>query len=299
MSNLQYLLEETTETVFTAEFASIDGAGMEKVIKEAERLRPWFDGVNTTDNAAAHAHASNLAVAIAVKMQGLEPVMQIAQRDKNRLAVQADIMGAALHGIENIALMTGDDVTAGDEPESRRVFDLDGPIAIKVADIIRNGTYLSGRKINPAPNLFISAVENPGTHPLDYRIERAIKKQDAGARWLQLQLCFHMDRLENFCKGVFAHGTNLPILPNVILIKGAKGMQFMNENVRGINIPQEMIDRVAKAADPAEEAYQLTLELAQHALSQPGVRGLHITDFRHDETLDRLMNDLGRVRKSI
>lgn len=297
MSNLQHLLENTTETVFTAEFPSIDGNGMEKVAKEADRLRPWFDAVNSTDNAAAHAHASNLSVAIAMKMHGLEPIMQIAQRDKNRLAVQADIMGAALHGIENIALMTGDDVTAGDEPETRRVFDLDGPIAIKVANVIKNGTYLSGRKITPPPSLFISGVENPGTHPFEYRVERAIKKQKAGARYLQLQLCFHMDRLENFCKGVAAHGTNLPILPNVILIKGAKGMQFMNENVRGINIPQEMIDRVAKATDPAEEAYQLTLELAKHALAQPGVRGLHVTDFRHDDSLARLMTDLGRNPK--
>ena len=297
MSKLQELIENTDQLVFTAEFPSIDGGGMEKVAKEVERLRPWFDAVNSTDNAAAHAHASNLAVAIAIKQHGLEPVMQIAQRDKNRLAVQADIMGAALHGIKNICLMTGDDVTAGDEPETRRVFDLDGPIAIKVAEILRNGTYLSGRKINPAPNLFISAVENPGTHPLEYRVDRAIKKQRAGAKWLQLQICFHKDRLENFCKGVAAYGTNLPIFPNVILIKGAKSMQFMNENVRGINIPQELIDRVAKAADPAEEAYQLTLELAQHALSQPGVRGLHITDFRHDDSLARLMSDLGRTGK--
>jgi methylenetetrahydrofolate reductase (NADPH) len=270
---------------------------MEKVAKAADRLRPWFDAVNSTDNAAAHAHASNLAVAIAIKQHGLEPVMQIAQRDKNRLAVQADIMGAALHGIENIALMTGDDVTAGDEPETRRVFDLDGPIAIKLADILRNGTYLSGRKITPPPTLFISAVENPGTHPLEYRVDRAIKKQRAGARWLQLQLCFHKDRLENFCKGVAAYNTNLPLFPNVILIKGAKGMQFMNENVRGINIPQELIERVASAADPSEEAYQLTLELAKHALAQPSVRGLHITDFRHDDTLERLMTDLGRKPK--
>lgn len=297
MSKLQELIENTNELVFTAEFPSIDGGGMEKVAKAADRLRPWFDAVNSTDNAAAHAHASNLSVAIAIKMHGLEPVMQIAQRDKNRLAVQADIMGAALHGIENIALMTGDDVTAGDEPETRRVFDLDGPNAIKVADVLKNGSYLSGRKINPAPNLFISGVENPGTHPFEYRVERAIKKQRAGARWLQLQLCFHKDRLENFCKGVAAHGTNLPLFPNVILFKSAKSMQFMTDNVRGVNIPQEMIDRVANSSDQAEAAYQLTLELAKHALAQPSVRGLHVTDFRHDDSLDRLMSDLGRTEK--
>lgn len=297
MSKLQELIENTNELVFTAEFPSIDGGGMEKVAKAADRLRPWFDAVNSTDNAAAHAHASNLSVAIAIKMHGLEPVMQIAQRDKNRLAVQADIMGAALHGIENIALMTGDDVTAGDEPETRRVFDLDGPNAIKVADVLKNGSYLSGRKINPAPNLFISGVENPGTHPFEYRVERAIKKQRAGARWLQLQLCFHKDRLENFCKGVAAHGTKLPLFPNVILFKSAKSMQFMTDNVRGVNIPQEMIDRVANSSDQAEAAYQLTLELAKHALAQPSVRGLHVTDFRHDDSLDRLMSDLGRTEK--
>ena len=285
------------ERVFTVEFPVIDGGDISTVKSRVDELKPWFDAANATDNPAAHAHASNVSIAIALHNLGLEPILQIVCRDKNRIAIQADIVGAALHGIQNIELLTGDDVTAGDEPESRRVFDLDGPIAIRVAEIIRNGTYLSGRKINPAPNLFISAVENPGTHPLDYRIERAIKKQKAGARWLQLQLCFHMDRLENFCKGVAALGTNLPIFPNVILIKGAKGMQFMNENVRGINIPHDLIDRVAKAADPAEEAYQLTLELAKHALAQPGVRGLHVTDFRHDDSLARLMTDLGRTEK--
>lgn len=297
MSNLQHLLENTNEKVFTAEFPSIDGNGMEKVEKNVARLRPWFDAVNSTDNAAAHAHASNLSVAIAMKMHGLEPIMQISQRDKNRIAVQSDIMGAALHGIENISLMTGDDVTAGDEPEARRVFDIDGPQAIKVANILRNGTYLSGRKINPAPTLFISGVENPGTHPLEYRAERAIKKQEAGARYLQLQLCFHLDRLEKFCIAVAAHGTNLPLLPNIILLKGAKGMVFMNENVRGINIPQDQIDRVGSAEDQAEAAYQLALEHAKFALSLPGVRGLHITDFRHDDSLARFMKDLGRTEK--
>ena len=117
--------------------------------------------VNATDNTAAHAHASNVASAIAMKIHGIEPIMQVVCRDKNRLAIQADIVGASLHGIENICALTGDDVTAGDETEARRVFDLDGPQLVRLATTIGRGEYMSGRKIEPAPHLFVGAVENP------------------------------------------------------------------------------------------------------------------------------------------
>ena len=295
MSKLRELLTQTKEVVYTAEFPVIDGGGMEQVKKNVERLSPWFVAVNATDNTAAHAHASNVSVAIAMKQHGLEPIMQIVCRDKNRLAVQADMAGANLHGIENIALLTGDDVTAGDEPETRRVFDLDGPQAINVASILNSGTYLSGRKLNPAPNFFICSVENPFAPPHDYRIERALKKHRAGAQMIQLQIGYHPDRLEKFCAGVAATVPGLAIIPSVVLIKSAKPLSFMNDKVPGISVPQDVIDRVAQSADQAEAAYQLALEQAQHALSLPGVRGLHITDFRHDETLERLMHDLGRT----
>ena len=163
MSRLRELLD-AGQQVFTAEFPVIDGANMAKVERAAARLRPWFDAVNATDNPAANAHASNVASAIAMKMHGLEPILQIACRDKNRLAIEADLSGAALHGIVNVEMLTGDDVTAGDEPETRRVFDVDGPIAVRIAKTLRSGTYLSGRPLNPAPDFFIGAVENPGAH---------------------------------------------------------------------------------------------------------------------------------------
>ena len=295
VSHFQELLDGNSGHVFTSEFSTIDGAGMEKVIATAQRLSPWFDAVNATDNPAAHAHASNTAVAIAMKSQGLEPIMQIVCRDKNRLAIQADMMGAALHGIENLSLLTGDDVTAGDEPESRRVFDLDAPQAISVATSLSRGTYLSGRKIAPAPSFYIGAVENAGAPPFEYRVERTLKKFRAGAKFLQLQICFHPDRLEKFCAGVAELVPQMHLLPTVVLLKGSRGMKFMDEKVPGINIPSLLIDRVEGSSDPAEAAYQLTLEQSLHALAQPNVRGLHIADFRHDETLERLMRDLGRT----
>ncbi len=295
MSKLREALENTNELVFTAEFHAIDSGGMEQVKKNVERLAPWFVAVNATDNTAAHAHASNVSVAIAMKMHGLEPIMQIVCRDKNRLAIQADMAGANLHGIENISLLTGDDVTAGDEPEARRVFDLDGPQAISVASILNSGTYLSGRKLNPAPNFYIGAVENPYAPPLEHRIERALKKARAGAAYLQLQIGYHPDRLESFCKGVTSATAGLHLLPSIVLVKSARPLNFMNDKVPGIDVPRDVIDRVEKSENQAEAAYQLALEQSQQALELPGVRGLHIIDFRHDETLERLMRDLGRA----
>jgi len=299
MSALSNLLLNSDQQVFTAEFPSIDGGGLVAVEKHVERLRPWFVACNATDNPAAHAHASNTTVAIAMQRFGLEPVMQVVCRDKNRIAVQADIVGASMHGVENVCLLTGDDVTAGDEPEARRVFDLDGPQAARVAATLARGSYMSGRKLDPAPPLFIGAVENPGAPPFAYRVERVQKKATAGARFIQLQICYHPDRLEAFCKGLAeanllgsAEG-QVAVLPTIVLVKGARPLQFMNDKVPGIDVPTDSIDRVAKAADPKEEAYQQVLELSRHALAQPGVRGLHVTDFRHDDSLERLMRDLG------
>lgn len=295
MSRLRNLLENSDAKVFTTEFPIINGAGMAKLISTVERLAPWFDATNATDNPAAHAHASNTAIAIAVKNHGLEPIMQIACRDKNRLAIQADMIGASLHGIENLSLMTGDDVTAGDEPESKRVFDLDSAQAISVANSLNSGVYLSGRSIKPPTNFYIGAVENAAAPPLEYRVQRALKKHRAGARYLQLQICYHADRLEKFCEGVADLAPDLHLLPTIVLLKGARQLHFMNDKVPGIDVPLNIIERVERSSDQLEAAYQLALEQARHALAQPRVRGLHIADFRHDDTLVRLMKDLGRT----
>lgn len=297
MSVLREKLENSNDLVFTAEFPSIDGGGMASVEKNAARLAPWFDAVNATDNPAAHAHTSNTTTAIAMKMHGLEPIMQIVCRDKNRLAIQSDMMGAALHGITNISLLTGDDVTAGDEPEARRVFDVDSAQAINIARIMGTGKYLSGRKINPAPDFYIGAVENAAAPPFDYRIQRALKKYHAGARFLQLQICYHPDRLAAFCAGVAEVAPDLKLIPTIVLVKGAKQLAFMNDKVPGIDVGVATMARVQSASNQSDEVIKVTLELAKHALTLPGVRGLHITDFRHDEMLGSFMYDLGRTPK--
>src|SRR5690348_13012502 len=192
--------------VVTAELLTVNAGGLDAVRERFEPFEDYVDATNATDNTAAHAHASPLAVAIALKQLGMEPVMQLVCRDRNRLALQAEIAGAALHGIENICCLTGDDVTAGDEPEARRVFDLDSIQLLAVAETMRNGRYLSGRKFSPPPHLFLGAVENPQAPPLHHRVDRALKKVRAGARFLQLQVGFELGPLQHFMRGAVETG---------------------------------------------------------------------------------------------
>jgi methylenetetrahydrofolate reductase (NADPH) len=280
--------------VVTAEFPSFDGGTLDDIREAAEKLAPWVDAINVTDNPAAHAHASNTAMAIALTQLGYNPILQVVCRDKNRLAIQADIVGVSMFGVQNICALTGDDVTAGDEPEARRVYDLDGPQLVKVATIMGTGAYLSGRSMKAPPHLFVGAVENPTAPPLDYRAERALKKIDAGARFLQLQIHYRPEQLAAFVAACVANGVaeRAAILPTICLTRAARALNFMNENVPGISVPAATIQRIADSADPKEESYQLVRELAEHALSLPGVAGLHITDFRHDDSVRRLTEDL-------
>ncbi len=283
------------EFVVTAELHSVDAGGLDAVRALFEPFAEYVDAVNATDNTAAHAHASPVAVAIALHQLGIEPVMQLVCRDRNRLALQADIVGAALHGIENICCLTGDDVTAGDEPEARRVFDLDGPQLVALCRTLAGGRYLSGRPIEPAPHLFVGAVENPGAPPYEYRVERALKKAHAGARFLQLQVCFEHARLERFTAEAVSSGlaAQAALIPSICLVGSAKALRFMDEKVPGISVPAATIERIERAADQDEACFELGVEIAEQILSLPGVAGLHLISFRRDSGIARLCQRLG------
>jgi methylenetetrahydrofolate reductase (NADPH) len=279
----------------TAELLTVNTGGLEAVHRHFAPYEEWVDAVNATDNTAAHAHASPLAVAIALKQLGMEPIMQLVCRDRNRIALQADIAGAALHGIENICCLTGDDVTAGDEPEARRVFDLDSIQLLAVAEAMRNGRYLSGRKLDPAPHLFVGAVENPQAPPVDYRVDRALKKVRAGARFLQLQVVFELAPLARFMAEAVEKGLpeRAAVLPSICLVRSPKALRFIDENVPGISVPADVIERCERAADPEAECFEVACELADAARSLPGVRGLHLISFRKEAGIARLCRRLG------
>jgi methylenetetrahydrofolate reductase (NADPH) len=225
--------------VVTSELGTVNAGGFDAVHERFEPFEKYVDATNATDNTSAHAHASPLAVAIALKQLGMEPVMQLTCRDRNRLALEAEIAGAALHGIENVLCLTGDDVTAGDEPEARRVFDLDSIQLLALAGSMARGTYLSGRKIDPPPKLFLGAVENPGAPPYDYRVDRALKKVRAGARFLQLQVGFRPEQLEAFMTEAAAKGLSdqCRLLPSICLVRSPKALRYIDEHVPGIEVP--------------------------------------------------------------
>ncbi len=294
MSNLERKLA-AHEFVVTAELPVIDGGGHAEIQRQLEPMRPFVDAFNATDNPSAHAHCSALAVSIALQQVGAEPVMQLVCRDRNRLALEADLMGAAMYGIENVCCLTGDDVTAGDEPEARRVFDLDGVQLIELGRTLNSGRYLSGRRIVPAPSFFLGAVENPSAPPLDYRVRRAAKKALAGARFLQLQLCYRTELLERFMTTAHEIGLTerLALIPSICILRSVGAMRFVASNVPGIDVPPEIVARVESAPDAEAECFEIAYELASHAIAQPGVAGLHFISFRQDAGIAKLCTRLG------
>ena len=293
MSRLQELIEQG-RFVVTAECPAIDGGPLEAVSERLAPYRPWVDAMNATDNPAAHAHCSPLASALAIRHAGIEPVMQLVCRDRNRLALQAEIAGAALHGIDNLCCLTGDDVTAGDEPESRRVFDLDGPQLVRVATTMTQGRYLSGRKLEPAPRMFIGAVESPGSPPLHHRVERGVKKWHAGARFLQLQVVYEDAHFSAFMQGTVERGLaqRCALIPSVCIVGSPKALRFMDEQVPGISVPARVIERVESAPDPKAACFDLAVEFGRLCQATPGVAGIHIISFRKDDAVAQLCGAL-------
>jgi methylenetetrahydrofolate reductase (NADPH) len=294
MSTLERKLD-ARRFVVTAELPVIDGGGHPEIIRQLAPMKAFVDAFNATDNPSAHAHASPLAVSIALLQAGVEPVMQLACRDRNRLALEADLMGAAMHGVQNVCCLTGDDVTAGDEPESRRVFDLDAPQLISVATALSRGHYLSGRAIDRPPHFLLGAVENPGAPPYEARVRRATKKALAGARFLQLQICYRPELLARFMREGHASGLSerLAIIPSICILRTAAGMRFVATRVPGIDVPPATVARIERAADAQAECFELAYELAAHALAQPGVAGLHFISFRKDAGIAKLCTRLG------
>jgi methylenetetrahydrofolate reductase (NADPH) len=280
-------------TVITSELPAIDGGGRADVERQLAPMRTWVDAVNATDNTAAHAHASPLAIAIAMRQAGVEPIMQLVCRDRNRLALEADIVGAAMHGIENLCCLTGDKVDAGDEPEAASVFDLDGRGLVALAQTLAGGRYLSGRPLEPAPRLFIGAVESATPPPIETRVERAATKAKAGARFLQLQISFTPGLLEEFVAQCADAGVTAALLPSITLLGSVRGLRFMDEKVPGVDVPAAVMERIESGGDHSAALLDLAHEQASHALSLPGVSGLHLISFRKDDAIAQLCQRLG------
>jgi methylenetetrahydrofolate reductase (NADPH) len=283
--------------VVTVELPASVAASPEPVRVAVAALAGRVDAVTVTDNAGAHAHASSLAVAALVRAAGHEPIMNLACRDRNRLALQSELLGAALHGIENVVCVTGDDVTRGDEPEARRVFDLDSPQLLSVAGTLQAGKFLSGRSIDPPPRFFLGAVENPTAPPFAYRVERALKKVRAGASFFQLQVVFEPEPVAAFLENGASHGLcqRAFILPSICILHSARQLRYMRDHVAGVVVPDAVL-AAAEALSPRaqrEYCFELAVSLARSLLDLRWVNGLHLIPLGRLELAIELLDRVG------
>jgi 5,10-methylenetetrahydrofolate reductase len=286
------------EFVVTAELQTTDSADPGSVHRLAEGLRGIVDAVNCTDNSAAHPHISNVAAAKLLLERGVEPIVQFTCRDRNRLALQADLLGAAALGVRNVVMMSGDDVTAGDHPEAKPIYDVDSCHALRIARIMRDeGTYLSGRKLTGPPSFLVGAVENPFAPPADFRPVRLGKKVEAGAEFVQTQIVFNLERMRVFMARAGELG--LPqkafILGGVFVLRSARAARYLRDQVPGIDVPEETIRRMEAipAERQAEEGIAIALEIVQQLREMPGIAGVHVMSINSEEAVPRVVEGSG------
>ncbi len=284
--------------VVTAELSALDSPDPEAVVRMAEPLLGRVDAVNCTDNPGAHTHLSALAAAHIVQEMGLEANVQFACRDRNRLALQADILGAAALGIRNVTMMTGDDVSAGDHPEAKAVYDLDSMHLLRIARIMRDqGTYLSGRKLAAPPSYFIGAVENPFAPPLDFRPHRLMKKIDAGAEFVQTQIVFNVPRFRSFMAAAADLGAleRAFVVPSLSIPRSARGARFMQAKVPGLDVPDAVVRRLEGVPPERqqEEGLRIALEVFEEVRGIPGISGVHFIAIKWEEGIARAIDEAG------
>jgi methylenetetrahydrofolate reductase (NADPH) len=290
------------EFAITSELAPPDSADPEEVYQRARLFDRYVDAINATDGSGANCHMSSLAVCALLTRVGYAPVMQISCRDRNRIAIQGDILGGAAMGVCNLLCLSGDGVQAGDHPQAAPVFDLDSVTLLTTARTLRDEhRFLSGRKITYAPRVLLGAAENPFAPPVEWRAQRLAKKVQAGAQFIQTQYCYDVPLLRTFLRHVEDLGLvgKVFILVGVGPLRSAKAAEWMRTHVPGLHIPDEVIARMAGATDAAREGRQVCIDLIQEIRSLPGVSGIHLMAYRQEDSIAEIIDASGVLRGRI
>ncbi len=280
----------------TAELNPPDSSDPNDVYEAARPLGEVADAINATDASGANCHMSSIGICALLTRAGYSPVYQISCRDRNRIAIQGDVLGAAALGVQNVLCLTGDGVGVGDQPGAKPVFDFDSMTLIRTIRTMRDeGTFLSGRKITTRPRLFIGAAENPCIPPHEWRPNRLAKKVAAGAEFIQTNYIFDIPLFETFMARIRDEGLDnkVFILAGVGPLASAKAARWMRSNVPGIHIPDSVIDRLEKAAKPAEEGKRICIELIQQVRQIKGVAGVHIMAYRREHLVSSIIEESG------
>ncbi len=287
------------EFAVTAELNPPDSADPNEVYERGAIFDGWVDGINATDGSGANCHMSSVGICALLTRVGYAPIMQISCRDRNRIAIQGDVLGAAAMGVNNILCLTGDGVQAGDQPGAKPVFDLDCMSLLQTIREMRDeGKFLSGREITFRPHLFLGAAVNPFAPPYEFRALRLAKKVEAGAQFVQSQYCFDIPMLEAYMERVRDLGLDEKcfILIGVGPLASARAARWIRTNVPGIHIPDAVIERIEGAADQKQEGKKICIEMMQRIKDMPGVAGVHVMAYRQEELVAEIVHESGVLK---
>jgi len=279
------------EFIVTAEVMPPKGGDPSHMLEMAHLLKHRVHGVNVTDGSRAVLRMSSLAASAILLQQGIEPIYQVACRDRNSIALQADLMGAQALGIRNVLALTGDPVKAGDHPNARPVFDLESVRLLQLIDKLNRGVDLNEKNLTDGcTQLFVGAAIDPQCGSWSGLQRRFERKLAAGAQFFQSQLSCDFERLEKFMSHI-AVGCNKPGLAGIFLLKSAKNARFINKNVPGVQIPDDIIDRLEQAADPLMEGVAIAAEQVQ--LARQMCQGVHMMAVRREDSIPWILDRAG------
>ncbi len=294
-SNLEKILDAGQFAV-TAEIGPPQSANPAPLLHHAKMLRGYADAFNLTDNQTAVVRLSSIASAAIIMREDVEPVIQMTCRDRNRIALQSDLLGASALGIKNVLCLTGDHQTFGNEKGAKSVFDFDSVTELSVFDKLRNeGKQVGGEVLKDPPKVYLGCAENPFATPYEWRGARLAKKVVAGADFVQTQAIFDMVMFEKWMDDVRARGLDkkVHILAGVLPMKTAGAARYMKNKVPGMIVPDHVIDRMKNAKDSKEEGIKLCVEQIEHLKTIKGVHGVHIMAVMWEEMVPRIVKEAG------
>jgi methylenetetrahydrofolate reductase (NADPH) len=282
---------QAREFLVTAEVMPPKGGSPTHMVEMANLLKGRVHAINITDGSRAVLRMSSLAASVILSQQGLEPICQLACRDRNCIALQADLMGAQALGIHNILALTGDPVKAGDHPAAKSVYELEAVRLLKLIDKLNQGMDFNSKSLpDGETTLFAGAAVDPQSSSWSGLQRRFERKVEAGAQFFQSQLISDFDRLEKFMAHI-AVGCSKPVLAGIFLLKSAKNAQFINRNVPGVQIPQAIIDRLEQATDPLQEGITIAAEQVQ--MARQLCQGVHLMAVRREDLIPEILDRAG------
>ncbi len=277
--------------VVTAEVGPPKGTDVAHLLEMTELLRDHVDAINVTDQQSSVMMLGSLTVCHLLRQRGIESVFQVTCRDRNRIALQSDLLSAAVLGIENVLCLTGDYVTLGDHPQAKPVFDLDSVTLLRAVAVLQEGHDLAGKPLRGTPTFFPGAVVSPEANPLGPQIAKMEKKIAAGARFFQTQAVYDPARFETFVRQV--EHLHVPILVGIILLKSAGMARFMNSNVAGVNVPDGLIEEIGSASRPDRPAKAVEIAARLIRDMKGMCQGVHIMTLGWERYVPQLLEEAG------